>query len=78
MTVNFPLNPELPTPVVFTELFTFLILTTSFTLNLWGSDDVTVTTLVELVIPAITFGFRLVITFVNVASTPTLLDSCKT
>ena len=31
VTVNNPLNPELPTPVVFAELLTFLSLTTSLT-----------------------------------------------
>ena len=78
VTLNFPLNPELPTPVMFVELLTFLILTISLTLNLCGSADVTVTTSVELVISAITFGFRLLITFTKLSSTSTLLDSCKT
>ena len=39
--VNVPLNAELPTPVVFAELFTFKILILSFTFKLWGSSVLT-------------------------------------
>ena len=39
--VNVPLNAELPTPVVFAELFTFKILILSFTFKLWGNSVLT-------------------------------------
>ena len=39
--VNVPLNAELPTPVVFAELFTFKILILSLTFKLWGNSVLT-------------------------------------
>ena len=79
VTVNVPLYPLSPIPVVFVELCTFLTTTWSLTLNLCGSSEVTVVVLPALEIPEIILGLRFVITVALLSTiwSTTVLDSCN-
>ena len=79
VTVNVPLYPLSPIPVVFVELYTFLTTTWSLTLNLCGSSEVTVVVLPALEIPEIILGLRFVITVALLSTiwSTTVLDSCN-